>query len=195
MSGATDDKLRLLVRSAAAGDDRAFADLVRELHGTLFRWALVRTGDPDSADDLMQRTLVRAHQGLQQYRGASSVSTWIYRIMARLASDAARTDLRRQGLLASMAGDTAGTEREARRHPVDSIHASDAIRRIAVLLNELPVRQREIFNLVDLEGISPQEASEMLDMEPVTVRANLFKARRALRTRLLAEGFTGSLEE
>jgi RNA polymerase sigma-70 factor (ECF subfamily) len=115
--------------------------------------------------------------------------------MARLASDAARTDLRRQGLLASMAGDTAGTEREARRHPVDSIHASDVIRRIAVLLNELPVRQREIFNLVDLEGISPQEASEMLDMEPVTVRANLFKARRALRTRLLAEGFTGSLEE
>lgn len=195
MSGAIDDKLRLLVRSAAAGDERAFTALVRELHGTLFRWALVRTGDPDSADDLVQRTFVRAHQGLRQYRGESSVSTWMYRIMARLASDAARKDRRRRGLLESMLRDTEGAESDARLHPANSINAADAIRRIGALLEELPARQREIFNLVDLEGISPQEASEMLDMEPVTVRANLFKARRALRTRLLAEGFTGSLEE
>lgn len=195
MSGAVDDRLRLLVRSAAAGDDRAFTVLVRELHGTLFRWALVRTGDLDSADDLVQCTLVLAHQALRLYRGESSVSTWMYRIMARQASDAMRKDLRRRGLLERLARDPDGAEADARHHPADSIHAADAVRRIGVLLEELPARQREIFNLVDLEGISPQEVSEMLDMEPVTVRANLFKARRALRSRLLAEGFNGSQED
>lgn len=194
MSGALDDKLRLLARSAAAGDDRAFTALVRELHAKLFRWALVRTGDPDGADDLVQRTLVRVHQRLRQYRGESSVSTWVFRIMTRLANDAARKDLRRRELLAGMATDTEAPEGDAGLHPAHAIHASDAVRRIGALLTELPARQREIFNLVDLEGISPQEASQMLDMEPATVRANLFKARRTLRARLLAEGFTGSLE-
>lgn len=193
--GPIDDKLRLLVRSAAAGDDRAFTALVEALHGTLFRWALVRVGDPDSADDLLQQTLVRAHQGLRQYRGESSVSTWMFRIMARLASDTMRKDLRRRVLLERVAGDTDSREINARLDPADSIHAADAIRRISVLLGELPARQREILNLVDLEGISLQEVSLMLAMEPVTVRANLFKARRALRTRLLAEGFKGSLED
>lgn len=195
MSGALDDQLRLLARSAAAGDDRAFAALVRELHPRLFRWALIRTGDPDGADDLVQHTLVRIHQALRQYRGESSVFTWSFRIMTRLANDATRKDLRRRGLLAGMAREMEGPEGDGGPHPAHAIHASDAVKRIGAFLAELPARQREIFNLVDLEGITPQEASQMLEMEPATVRANLFKARRALRTRLLAEGFTGSLEE
>jgi RNA polymerase sigma-70 factor (ECF subfamily) len=189
-----DDKLRLLVRSAAAGDDRAFTALVEALHETLFRWALVRVGDPDSADDLVQQTLVRAHRGLRQYRGESSVATWMFRILARVTSDTIRKDVRRRELLESAAAETDNMEINAHLDPANSNHNADAVRRISVLLEELPLRQREIFNLVDLEGISLHEVSHMLSMKPVTVRANLFKARRALRTRLLAEGFKGRLE-
>ena len=195
MRGLLDEQLRLLVRSAAAGNDRAFTALVEALHGTLFRWALVRVRDPDSADDLVQQTLVRVHQQLRHYRGESRVSTWMFRIMARLASDTARKDVRRRELLERMTGDTDSMELHARPDPAEAIHAADAIRRIGELLEDLPARQREILNLVDLEGISPQEVSLMLTMTPATVRANLFKARRALRARLLAEGFNGRRED
>ena len=47
-------------------------------------------------------------------------------------------------------------------------------------------RQREIFDLVDLQGLSPAEAAERTGMKPVSVRANLFKARKAIRESLLA---------
>ena len=53
------------------------------------------------------------------------------------------------------------------------------------LFRELPRRQREIFYLADLEGFAPVEIAERLGMNPVTVRAHLLRARRALRARLL----------
>jgi RNA polymerase sigma-70 factor, ECF subfamily len=53
------------------------------------------------------------------------------------------------------------------------------------LFRELPARQREVFYLADLEGFAPVEIAERLGMNPTTVRAHLFRARRALRARLL----------
>ena len=62
-------------------------------------------------------------------------------------------------------------------------------RRAATLIRELfaalPQRQREIFDLVDLQGLSPAEVAERTGMKPVSVRANLFKARKAIRDNLL----------
>ena len=52
-------------------------------------------------------------------------------------------------------------------------------------VNELPARQREVFDLCDLQDRSQAEVAEMLDLKPVTVRANLFKARAAIRRNIL----------
>jgi RNA polymerase sigma-70 factor (ECF subfamily) len=51
---------------------------------------------------------------------------------------------------------------------------------------ELPARQREIFDLVDLQGLSPAEAAERTGRKAVSVRASLFKARSAIRAKFLA---------
>ena len=52
--------------------------------------------------------------------------------------------------------------------------------------DELPARQREVFELADIQGLSAPEIGVRLGMKPVTVRANLFKARRTIRQRMLA---------
>ena len=57
---------------------------------------------------------------------------------------------------------------------------------VGKLFEKLPPRQREIFDLVDLQGLSPSEAAERTGMKPVSIRANLFKARKAIRESLLA---------
>jgi RNA polymerase sigma-70 factor (ECF subfamily) len=51
---------------------------------------------------------------------------------------------------------------------------------------ELQGRQREVFDLVDLQGYTPAEAAEMLEIEPPTARVHLLRARRAIRERILA---------
>jgi DNA-directed RNA polymerase specialized sigma24 family protein len=49
----------------------------------------------------------------------------------------------------------------------------------------LPARQREVFDLIDLQGYSPAEAAHLLAMNGTTVRVHLLRARRRLRTRIL----------
>ncbi len=53
-------------------------------------------------------------------------------------------------------------------------------------LRNLPPRQREVFALADLDDVAPVEIAERLGMNPITVRAHLFRARRTIRARLLA---------
>ena len=57
---------------------------------------------------------------------------------------------------------------------------------IRELFSALPQRQREVFDLVDLQGLSPAEVAARTGMKPVSVRTNLFKARKAIRDSLLA---------
>jgi DNA-directed RNA polymerase specialized sigma24 family protein len=54
------------------------------------------------------------------------------------------------------------------------------------MFENLPLRQREVFDLVDLQGLSPGEAAERTGLKPVSVRASLFKARQAIRSAILA---------
>lgn len=169
---------------AAAGDEAAFTDLVRGVLPRLRRWALARTGDPDDADEVVQDTLVRIHRGLGGFSGASRFSSWAYRILANVANQRYRAGGRRQ--VVAMEDLTAEPDSAIERpDPVGRLHA----RRLAAVVLEyfetLPPGQREVLELVDHEGMRPMDVADMLDMNPVTVRAHLFKARRAIRSRIL----------
>ena len=52
------------------------------------------------------------------------------------------------------------------------------------------MRQREVFDLVDLQGLEPKEAAELLEMNPNTLRVHLLRARRRMRREMLAQGFS-----
>ncbi|HUG42527.1 MAG TPA: RNA polymerase sigma factor [Longimicrobiales bacterium] len=183
MTRASADDERLVAR-AAAGDAAAFDELARRVLPRLRRWALARTADPDEADEVVQETLIRMHRGLRGFSGAARLSSWLYRILANAAN--ARDRRRRRH--PTVADRTVLAEPEAsveRADPVASLHA----RRMAAVVREyfetLPPGQREILELVDHEGMRPVEVAEALAMNPVTVRAHLFRARRALRSRIL----------
>jgi len=79
-----------LVRRAQAGEREAFDRLVRVYRDRIFRWALVRTGDVDDAEDATQEALVRLHMGLRKFRGASRFETWLYAITRSAAADVVR---------------------------------------------------------------------------------------------------------
>ena len=173
-----------LASLASSGDDSAFTTLVTRFQPAVFRWALMFASDPDEAEDITQEVFVRTYRQLGEYRSDGPLDAWLYRIARRAATQMRRTRNRRGRLALSPAAqptrDVYTTDPGGR---VDRERAASVIRE---LFGELPRRQREIFELVDLQGFSPAEAAERTGMKPVSVRANLFKARKAIRESLLA---------
>jgi RNA polymerase sigma-70 factor (ECF subfamily) len=173
-----------LASRAAAGDDAAFTTLVTRFQPAVFRWALIFARDPDEAEDITQEVFVRTHRQIGNYRSDGPLEAWLYRITRRAATQMRRKFSRRGRLVLTPAArplrDVYTTDPGGR---VDRQRAATVIRE---LFEELPQRQREIFDLVDLQGLSPAEVAERTGMKPVSVRANLFKARQSIRSGLLA---------
>jgi RNA polymerase sigma-70 factor (ECF subfamily) len=174
-----------LVIRASRGDPDAFRLLVRRFRATIYRWALVSTGDRDDADDVTQHVLIKIQQHIATVRDGGHLRTWLFRVTHNAALELHRTRGRRAAALDRELLLTPG-ERVA-LEPVDRIDLELTVTLVKHYFTELPDRQRLIFDLADFQGYTPAEIAEMLDMEQVTVRANLCKARRSIRMHILRD--------
>ena len=181
----TDAETATLVAAAAAGNSAAFTELVRGHHTLVYRWALVVTDDPDDADDLAQAVWIKAFRGLGGYRGGGKFTTWLYRITYNTAVESGRKRQRQSAAMAAWLDGSGGPEALV---PAES--DLDQKRLVAIVrsfLGDLPPRQRAVFALADLDGVTTGEIAERLEIEEATVRVTLSNARRAIRNRLLRE--------
>ena len=124
--------------------------------------------------------LIGLDRRVQRFDGASRFTTWLFAVTRNVALSERRRTERRAALV---------TEHEALALAQSSRAADPDAARLAALVvqyfDALPRRQRQIFELADLRGLTPTEIAARLGMEPVTVRGHLFKARRAIRAKLL----------
>lgn len=171
-----------VVRRARDGDSVSFAQLVELYQPSVFRWALGLVRSRDDAEEVTQDVFVIAWRKLSTFRGDGSLDAWLYRITRRLALRARRRRGRRLlGLLPQQRSSPSV-------YITDPGGRVDQARLLALVdsaAKALPPRQRELFELCDLQGLAPQEAAELIGMKPVTARASLFKARVALRRAIL----------
>jgi len=184
MVGKGDDgDLPSLVEGARSGRPAAVERLVARVQDRVRTWAARFTDDEDSADDVAQEVLIGLERRVKRFDGASRFSTWLFAVTRNVALSQRRRDQRRAMLL----------ERQFERENVvvsSSEDNPDATRLAGLVIqyyDALPRRQRSIFEMVDLQGMTPAEVARQLGMEQVTVRAHLFKARRAIRARMLEQ--------
>lgn len=175
-----DGDLPSLVDSVRSGDPSSLERLLARVQSRVRTWARRFTGDADTAEDVTQEVLIGLERRVRRFDGASSFSTWLYAVTRNVALSSRRRDERRLALIEQRvrAGDFA----------TESPNQTDASALAALALryfDALPKRQRQIFELVDVRGLSPAEVARHLGMEQVTVRGHLFKARRAIRTKML----------
>ena len=180
---ASDEQLRILTESARGGDEQAFARLVGETRGRVFRWAFTMTGSGDEAEDVVQEVFVRVHRSLSRFRSESGFSTWLYRITHNVVTTLARRDNARSRM-ADRIRQASVVEVQVPA-VVEEMAGQEVVAMVRVFLTCLPPRQREVLDLVDLQGRSAADVGEMLGLEPSTVRVHLLRARRTLRARIL----------
>ncbi len=108
---------REAVRAARAGDDDAFAALVRRYSGGLHRAVARILADDTEAWDVVQMAFVRAWQGLDRYDERWSFSTWLYRIGTNLAIDLLRSRTSREKAHRAGPSTVSGSSASRRRPP------------------------------------------------------------------------------
>jgi len=156
-----------------------FPALVRAHQARVYRFLLKRLNNPDDASELTQETFCQAFRLRHSFRGEAQVSSWLLGIALNLARNfVTRTPTRRfahlsDDALADMADDEADPERitTARRLAL----------RLAAALEDLSEEMRDAFTLVCLEGLSYEQAAQILAVPIGTVRSRLSRARSLVR--------------
>ena len=186
-----DDEIQELALQAGEGKREALGRLAEAVRPTVCRWALVITGDMADAEDVAQVVLMKMMRAVSGFEGRSKFSSWLYRMTSNACLDLRRRKKRDLRLIEET--DWAGrVEAAEERSPLDRMEAERTVRLVRTLLGALTVPQREVFDLVDLQGWKPKEAAEMLRMNRNTLRVHLLRARRRMRKEMLAAGWERS---
>ena len=182
-SGGGVDISAAVVRAAQGGDPAAVEAVVRVLYPLVSRWALVKTGTAEDAQDVTQETMIRVSKYIGRFDNRSRITTWAYQITANAAADHYRRGQRHLHMVDGSV--EVATEASEAPAPGDQIDEKAAAGLVRAFFEELPERQREVFHLADLQGYRSSEVAEMLGMNAATVRGHLFRARRFIRRKIL----------
>jgi RNA polymerase sigma-70 factor (ECF subfamily) len=167
-----------------------FEAAVLPLRDELRRVALRLTQSPESAEDLVQETLLHAFQGFGRFRRGTNLRAWLMRILLNLFISHYRHQQRSvptislEGLLEEleMAEEEAGLlVDESAISPEDALLARVLDEEVERALEKLPDAFREAVILCDLQGLSYAEAAQQLGVPIGTVRSRLSRGREILR--------------
>lgn len=184
-----------LVERVRAGDEDAFAAVVRQYHARLLRLAESVVGSRAVADEVVQDTWLAVVRGIERFEGRSSFKTWLFHILLNRARSAAGKERRDQPLPAE--------DHEAGRFNFvggwkvppapwadevdDRITAEQLAGRLREMLADLPEAQRQVLILRDIEGIAAGEVATLVGVSDGNQRVLLHRARSRLRARLELE--------
>lgn len=180
-----------VVRRVLTGDTMAFAVLMRRFNGRLYRLARGIVGNSAEAEDALQDAYLNAYRCLGQFRGDSSLATWLSRLVVNECLARVRRSARRQNVI-PMTPSPADGELEA--VPSNEAGSPDAAADQAQIrdilerrIDALPEAFRAVFVLRSVEELSVEETAECLGIPAETVRSRHFRAKSLLREALARE--------
>ena len=180
---------RGLIESAQRGDLDAFNQLVLKYQDLLFRIATRMLGDDDAAADAVQEAFLSAFRNIASFKGGE-LRGWLARITVNACYDELRRERRRPAGSLNLV-DEDGEEIDTNDWLADSalpietqFEYAELEKTIKRTLQSLPEHYRMIALLVDVEGLSYEEAAQILKIPVGTVKSRLARARLQLRSAL-----------
>ena len=178
-----------LLAAAQAGDDDALGALLAQHQDQIYRFGLRMCRDPEDARDVVQDTLLAMARGVRDFRGGSSLSTWLYTIARSYCIKKRRKSKFAPAETASL-DDDAHAIADPARGPDEALAGKRVATALEEAIGELEPMYREVLVLRDVEGLSAAEVAEVLGVSVDAVKSRLHRARSAVRTALapLLEG-------
>lgn len=170
-----------------AGDHGAFNELVRQYHGTVYRLALRLLRNRDDAQEVAQESFLSAYEGLAGYKARGSLQSWLLSIAYRKAVDRLRRAS--DGPLSLGALDDEKLRRIAQSvqtitdsdpNPEQFYDQAQVRERLRTALARLPFESQAVFELRDVQGLSSQEAAQVLGITQGALRVRLHRVRQYL---------------
>jgi len=174
----------LLIEAARSGDVAAFNQLVLAYQGMAYNMAFRMMGNSDAAADATQDAFLKAYKALDGFRGGS-FKAWLRRIVINTCHDHLRAGKRKPTVsLDDVLADSEHSWRlasSANERPEAYAEREELNRLLQWAISQLPTDQKAVVVLVDLEGLSYEEAAEALGVALGTVKSRLSRGRLKLR--------------
>jgi RNA polymerase sigma-70 factor (ECF subfamily) len=178
-----------LIERGLNGDARALDTLFARNHRTLYQVALRVLGNPEDAEEALQEGLLSAYRNLPRFERRSQFSTWLTRIVINAALMRRRSKRARPAISFDdwiSEGQLPLAEHFADQSPnPEQLYAgTELVERVSKKLAEISPLLRTAFWLREIEGLSAQEAAQVLGVSRNTLKARLWRARQELAVRL-----------
>ena len=168
-----------LVRKSQFGDKAAFEQLVIRHQELVFSLAYKLTGNREMANDVAQEAFIRAWKAIEKFRGDSTFSTWIYRITVNTAWTLRKKAKKHNTL--NIDDTYEPIVIDEKKDPELVAINSDLSSVLINALDKIPIEQRIIVELKNIEGRSHKEIADYLDISVTAAKVRLHRAHQKLR--------------
>jgi RNA polymerase sigma-70 factor (ECF subfamily) len=186
-----------LIERLKKGDDSAFKIIVSTWQNMVYNTSLGIVQNAEDAEDVAQEVFVQVYESIEQFKGDSKFSTWLYRIAITKSLDHLRKKKRKKrfAFLQSIFGNN---EEEVRHqpdfhHPGISLENKEKAAILFGAIDKLPDNQKTAFTLHKLEGLSYQEVSEIMENTLSSVESLMHRAKANLR-KILTDYYQNSAD-
>lgn len=180
---------RKLVKRAKGGDMGAYDELVRRYQERIYATIYHMTANHEDANDLAQEAFIKAYQALRSFKGDSSFFTWVYRIAVnktinflKQRKNKAHMSLNDLDFNAEHNPDLVALISD--KTPRREVNLTELQEKLNGAMQKLSEIHRLVVTLHDVQGLSHEEISKIMDCNTGTVRSRLFYARQQLQAYL-----------
>lgn len=173
-----------LISRAQAHDETAIATLVERYQRYVYRLAYSLTGNAADADDLAQDAMINILKGIGNFKGRSSLTSWIYVVVLNTFRDARRRASRRPAT--SLDSQPGGADQQPTPlwNEGDTLLRKELAEVLQKVLAQVPEDFRAVVTLYDILGFSYEEIAHLLHLPMGTVKSRLHRGRAFMRERL-----------
>ena len=174
------DSDEILVERVKNGSKDAYAELVRRYMKKAYSIAYQFLGNSEDAKDISQDVFVKIYQSIGRFKEGHKFFSWFYKILINHCINVRRKKV----LLPFIADDFTLNTSPDEEMIEDNIDRQELKSEVNRAISKLPLKQRRVLILCEIEGLSQKEVSEMINISEGTVRSRLFYARKRLQKHL-----------